>query len=292
MKSMTGFATGFVEHKSSGKKIELRIKSVNNRFFEFRLHTIPEFLDYETEIRKLIQSKVHRGSIDVFVYYKKENGGSDRHENVFIDSNLAESFLKQAQKLSKKLKLKSELSVGELLRLSGAVQSERQEIAWDKKSIFKALHDTLESFDNERAREGKALKQEISSQLVELEGVRGRIEKLAEDLPEEIRKRLEDKIKNFKDEVEPYRLQQEILFFIDKSDIKEEIVRLKEHIRACKDLVQASSPEGKKLDFYAQELFREMNTVGSKSSSIKITGEVLQGKAIIEKIRQQVQNIE
>lgn len=292
MKSMTGFATGFVEHKTTGKKIELRIKSVNNRFFEFRLHTTPEFLDYETEIRKLIQSKIHRGSIDVFMYYKKDSASSDRQDNVFIDSQLAESFLKQSQKLSKKLKLKSELSMGELLRLSGAVKSERQDIVWDKKSIFKALQSTLDNFEKERAREGKALKQEISSLLTELEGVRGRIEKLAEDLPKEIRKRLEDKIKNFKEEVEPYRLQQEILFFIDKSDVKEEIVRLKEHIRACKELVQASSSEGKKLDFYAQELFREMNTVGSKSSSIKITGEVLQGKAIIEKIRQQVQNIE
>ncbi|MCO5113873.1 MAG: YicC family protein [Bdellovibrionaceae bacterium] len=291
MKSMTGFATDFVEHKTSGKKIELKIKSVNNRFFEFRLHTVPEFLEYEIEVRKLVQSQIHRGSVDVFMYYKKDTS-SDRGENTFIDANIAESFLKQSQKLAKKLKLKSDIELADVLKLSGAVQVQRQEIKWDKKNILKALQTLLTSFEQEREREGLALKQEVLGLLTELEAIRGRIEALAQDLPDEVQKRLQDKIKNFKEDVDPMRLQQEILFYIDKSDIKEELVRLKEHIRACKDLVQAKSPEGKKLDFYAQELFREMNTVGSKSSSVKITGEVLQGKAIIEKIRQQVQNIE
>lgn len=294
MKSMTGFAAGAVVHKSSGKKIEIKIKSVNNRFLELRVHAAPEFLEYETEIRKLVQSKVYRGSVDLFLHYKKEAPSSSKtSEKLIIDTDAVESFLKQTQKLAKKLKLNSEIQLSELLRLSGAVQNEKSEIVWDKKSVLSAIVSTLESFDKERIREGKALKQEIIGLLTELEAIRRRLEKLAQDLPEEIRKRLQDKLKGFKDDIEPQRLQQEILFFIDKSDVKEELVRLKEHIQVCKDLVQKqTTPEGKKLDFYTQELFREMNTVGSKSSSVKITGEVLQGKAIIEKIRQQVQNIE
>lgn len=291
MKSMTGFATAATVHKTTGKKIEIKIKSVNNRFLEFRMHTIPELMEYESEIRKHVQALVHRGSVDLFIYYKKDQG-TEVASDMQINVKLAEDFLKQTLKVAKKLKIDSDLGLADVLKLSGAVQSKSKDTRWDKKTLLNSVSEVLSNFDLERQREGKALKKEIQDLLSQLEAVRLTLENLAQNLPNDIQKRLQDKIKSFKEDVDPQRIQQEILFFIDKSDIKEELVRLKEHIRACKELLNSAGPEGKKLDFYTQELFREMNTVGSKSSSVKITAEVLQGKAIIEKIRQQVQNIE
>lgn len=290
---MTGFASKSMNHKSADKKIEIKLKSVNNRFFEFRMHASPEFLELESEVRKLVQSKVHRGSVDLYMHHKKDLSSARKAKQKFyLDTQAAEDFLNQTQKLAKKLKIQSDVTLQDILKFSGVLSSKEQDEKWDKKALMISLNQVLESFQKERVREGKALKTEIASLLQQLEKVRTSLEKLARDFPLEIKKRLKDKINNFKEDVDPDRFNQELLFLIDKSDIKEELVRLKEHIRACKDLLNSTNPEGKKLDFYAQELFREMNTVGSKSSSVKITGEVLQGKAIIEKIRQQVQNIE
>lgn len=287
MKSMTGFASG----TSKNKKFEIKIKSVNNRFFEFKLYAPLEVLTIEADIKKIIQTHVHRGSVDAYVQYVKQ-GALHKNQDFSIDFDVAKNFVKQTQAVAKKLKLKSQVEIQDVLKYSGAVKTKFEDEALNPKQMLEDFKSIIKQFDKERLREGQALKKEILDLLSQLETTRKQLMTIAEKLPDDIHKRLQDKIKNFKGDVDQGRLDQEILFFIDRADIKEELVRLKEHIRGCKELLDSGQPEGKKLDFYAQELFREMNTVGSKSSSVQITAAALQGKAIIEKIRQQVQNIE
>lgn len=289
MKSMTGFASKDVGHFS------LKIKSVNHRFFDLRLHGPQDLLFLDKEIRQKINQVVNRGSLDVFIQLQAQTSVSSKS----IDINKAKEFHKGLTKAASQLKLKISnemeliLKYGDVLASNEISKAEAfQNSSFNKAEFMKALDNLLKSFDQERLREGKAMGQELKGLLAELEKVRGLLEAMAKDYPHELEVKLKDKLKVWKQEFTEERLNQELLLLIDKSDIKEEIIRLKEHIKACQKLLTSPQSEGKKLDFYAQELFREVNTIGSKSSSVKITQEVMQAKSIIEKIRQQVQNIE
>ncbi len=286
---MTGFAS-----KTLGS-IHLKIKSVNHRFFDLRLHGPQDLMVLDKEIRQKIGNLVKRGSLDVFIQMQNQMTGSNQE----LDMKQAKAFHQDLVKLASDLKLdlKNELSL--ILKYGAVFKSADEQntnsqatSALFKSEFFKVLDQVLKDFEAERLREGKALGQELKALLVELENVRAKLESLAKDYPKELEAKIQDKLKIWTQEFDQDRLNQELLLLIDKSDIKEEIVRLKEHIKACLKLLSSPEAEGKKLDFYAQELFREVNTIGSKSSSVKITQEVMHGKSIIEKIRQQVQNIE
>lgn len=289
MKSMTGFAS-----QTSGD-ISLKIKSVNHRFFDLRLHGPQDLLFLDKEIRQRVNQVVSRGSLDLFIQLQNQTIQSSKN----IDIERAKSFHKDLKKLSSKLKLEMYnemdlvLKYGDVFASNETTKSQNLEKStFNKTDFLKAIDELLKDFDKERLREGKALNQELKSQLAELEKVRLKLEGMAKNYPKELEDKIQEKLKTWKLEFNEDRLNQELLLLIDKSDICEEIIRLKEHIKACQKLLTSPQSEGKKLDFYAQELFREANTIGSKSSSVKITQEVMQAKSIIEKIRQQVQNIE
>lgn len=289
MKSMTGFAS-----KNSGD-ISLKIKSVNHRFFDLRLHGPQDLLFLDKEIRQRVNQVVSRGSLDLFIQLQNQTSQSTKN----IDLQRAKTFHKDLKKLSSSLKLEMYNEMDLVLKYGDVFASNEtskaqalENSSFNKTDFLKAIDDLLKDFDKERLREGKALNQELKSQLAELEKVRLKLEGMAKSYPKELEDKIQEKLKAWKLEFNEDRLNQELLLLIDKSDIKEEIIRLKEHIKACQKLLTSPQSEGKKLDFYAQELFREANTIGSKSSSVKITQEVMQAKSIIEKIRQQVQNIE
>ena len=289
MKSMTGFAS-----KNSGD-ISLKIKSVNHRFFDLRLHGPQDLLFLDKEIRQKINQVVSRGSLDLFIQLQNQTSQSTKN----IDLQRAKTFHKDLKKLSSSLKLEMYNEMDLVLKYGDVFASNEtskaqalENSSFNKTDFLKAIDDLLKDFDKERLRESKALNQELKSQLAELEKVRLKLEGMAKSYPKELEDKIQEKLKAWKLEFNEDRLNQELLLLIDKSDIKEEIIRLKEHIKACQKLLTSPQSEGKKLDFYAQELFREANTIGSKSSSVKITQEVMQAKSIIEKIRQQVQNIE
>jgi uncharacterized protein (TIGR00255 family) len=292
MKSMTGFASKTTD------EISLKLKSVNHRFFDFRFHGPQDLMVFEKEIRQKINQVVARGSIDLFIQTQAQK----KSKTKVIDLDKAKAFYKDLKKLSQSLKIKSKDEL-ELVLKFGDVFSEEDSIkgnkskssdieAIKKTEFLKMIDILLKDFESERSREGKALSVELKDLLQGLEKIRLNLEVLAKDYPKEIESKIKEKIKIWKQEFDKDRLNQELLLLIDKSDVAEEIVRLKEHIKACLKLLSSGSSEGKKLDFYAQELFREVNTIGSKSSSVKITQEVMQAKSIVEKIRQQVQNIE
>ncbi len=301
MKSMTGFAS------KTDDDISIKIKSVNHRFFDFRFHAPHELLILEKEVRQKINQVVSRGSLDLFVQIQPQPQSQKIAQSKILDLNKAKAFHKDLKKLSSTLKLELNEDLKLILKFGDVFTSDDtshlnskntlvENSSFKKTDFLKSIDVLLKDFQAERIREGKALADEIKGLLVSLEKVRTVIDVLAEDYPSELELKIKEKIKTWKkslkEEFDSERLNQELLLLIDKSDIKEEVVRLKEHIKACQKLLSSPAAEGKKLDFYAQELFREVNTIGSKSSSVKITGEVMQAKAIIEKIRQQVQNIE
>lgn len=298
MKSMTGFASlgqktknnGSQNKQESEKAINYKIKSVNNRFLDLRLHCPQDYLAFEKDLRALIQKKVHRGTVDVYI----QTSHLKEESEMTLDHDRAKFFLTEAQGLAKKLKIKTDVSLDILFKFGSILKKEQTEtsLSISKSEFLEDMSKLLDSFDKERSREGLALAKELKKMFNELETSRVQLQKLAKDYPAEIRSKIEHKLKAWTEDLDPQRMNQELIYLIDKSDIEEEIIRLKEHIKACLELLKSKEPQGKKLDFYAQELFREMNTIGSKSSSVKITGEVMEGKAIIEKIRQQVQNIE
>lgn len=289
MKSMTGFAA------LTEKNISFKIKSVNHRFFDLRLHAPQDFLVYEKEIRQKINQCALRGSVDLFIQVQFDKKAQIKK----IDIDKAKSFYKDLKKMASSLKIDLTDELSNVLKFGDVFESSElsdqsllEQSDLKKTDFLVCIEKLVKEFDKERIREGKALASEIKTLLQSLEKVRSSLEDLAKNYPQEIELKIKDKLKLWKSEFDPERLNQELLLLIDKSDIKEEIVRLKEHIKACLNLLSSPLAEGKKLDFYAQELFREVNTIGSKSSSVKITGEVMEAKAIIEKIRQQVQNIE
>ena len=281
---MTGYASVKIN------SIRYDIKGVNHRFLDIRLHVPSELVQWEGGVRSKVMEFVKRGSIDVFIHV----GASQISKKLSFDTSRAHQFLESFKQLSKDLEIPyKEPHLGMLIS-HGEILKETQEVDANIKEsdILGDLQEALVLFDEERRREGQVLGAEVRILFKDLERVRCNLEQLAEKIPENIKKKWDKKVSAWQSEMDPVRLAQEVLFHMDKSDVCEELTRLKEHIKVCEILLESSQSEGKKLDFYSQELFREMGTIGAKSSLVEVTQEVVQGKSIIEKIRQQVQNIE
>lgn len=288
---MTGFGQGRVQ--GTNALYEVNIKTVNGRFLEARFHLPRELVFLEPELKRALSEKFMRGTVDIFVSRKlKGQGGTV----VNVNEPLAKEYLKAYRTLAKKLNLSFHPSVELLTRQSDVVRVEDPVDAAqkEKKWVVQAFAKALQACQEERKREGIALAKELQKLLGQLEkqvlfisGLRGEANKmLQEKFEQKILTRLQGA------EVDHQRLMQEVVIQLEKTDINEELQRLEEHIKNYKKLLQSTHAEGKKMDFYTQELLREVNTVGSKSQVAKITQAVVEAKAIIERLREQVQNIE
>lgn len=294
MKSMTGF--GSHSFKSDELDVEINIKSVNGRFLETRLHAPREFAEFELDLKKLIKKTVLRGSVDVYVFRRfKEKG---KKVQISTSNELAQKWLKSYGALEKSLKLdKQPLSLLDILKQAPEVlKIEEQPVLGTKvkKAVLETLKTALTKLDKERTREGAALKKELLLLLSELEELVGQMDSTKNEASLKLEERFHQRLKKLglNHEVDPQRFAQELVIQMDKLDVREEITRLKEHIRAIRKLLAAKSTHGKKLDFYTQELLREVNTIGSKSQIAKLTTSVVNAKSIIERFREQVQNLE
>lgn len=291
MKSMTGF--GQSKWESKEVHIEVSLRSVNGRFFEPRFHLPREYMAHEMDLKKMLTDKLKRGSIDIFVSRRMMASGA--RSTMLLNDKLAAKYIRSFKDLSKKIKVPYQVHLEFIARLPEVIHVEQtsqvpsQEIQQLKKIFKKAVL----ACDAERIREGKALRKDMERLLNELESQTEVIFGLREDANRLLQEKLESKIKNkVSVDIDPQRWVQEIVLQIEKSDINEELIRLKEHAKNYRQLLNSSSAEGKKMDFYTQELLREVNTIGSKSAVAKITQAVVEAKAIIEKLREQVQNIE
>lgn len=291
MKSMTGYA--LIRKKTTNVQYEVSLRSVNGRFLEMRFHMPKELMHLESDFRKSMQASFRRGTVDIFIHRKTL---SAKKFTLFFNSGLAEKYAEVFKKAARISKSTSALSAESLLRLPEVVTLEN-ETAPDSKedSTLKSLfNQAIKKCEVEREREGQALKNHLLSLIQKLEKECQQILHWRESANKEISAKYEARIKTRLEgrEIDQSRLVQEIAILIEKSDINEEIQRLAEHVKNLKNLVQKKDCEGKKLDFYTQELLREVNTIGSKSQVANITTAVIEAKSMIEKLREQVQNIE
>lgn len=292
MKSMTGYGTFKAESKDVS--IEVSIRSVNGRFLEARLHLPREYTVWEAELKKTLSGDLARGTVDVFVSRKLKNLALK--SKLQVNEPLALEYLKALKSLSKNLKVTYKPHVETLARMPDVIRSdETSDLATGEEKLLKKVFvSALAKCLSERKREGEALRtlllkmlQDLDAQIEVISGLR---EEANRQLEERFKTKIQTRGKGF--EIDPARLAQEIVIQLEKADINEELTRLAEHLKNYRKILQSEDSEGKKLDFYTQELLREINTIGSKSQISQITQAVVESKTIVERLREQVQNIE
>lgn len=292
MKSMTGYGHGKVQSVQS--LIEVSVRSVNGRFLEPRFHLPREYISFESDLKKILQKNFARGTVDVYVLRRVRWDQVETKINVQKDLVLEYD---QAMKLiAKTLKIPFQPHVETIARMPDVLKVETQDSVTgpEKKALLKAMEAACTGCQTERSREGLSLKADMEKILKALEAQVQEILKVREEVNLTLQAKVEAKLKARMPagDLDAGRLSQEVVFLLEKSDINEELVRLKEHLKNYRSLLQSPLALGKKLDFYTQELLREVNTIGSKSSVSQLTQNVVEAKTLIERLREQVQNIE
>ena len=290
LKSMTGFGAATVENDDY--KVTVELKAVNQRFLELNFHMPRQFGQWEENLRQLIRQAAARGKVDIFVNYvdKRESKSTIR-----VDKGLALAYQSAMNELSDTLHLPRPDSAAMFAGFPDVLQVEQSaELDGLQPVLEDALQQALKAFDDMRQREGAHNAEDFEQRLAKLEGMRQQLITLAPAIVEERRQHLQEVLaealagKDF-DET---RIIQETALFADRVNYTEEVVRLESHIAQFRQIMAAGEPSGRKLDFLIQEFNRETNTIGSKANSKDAAQLVVDMKSEIEKIREQVQNIE
>lgn len=290
MYSMTGF--GKAEYKN-GYEITVEIKTVNNRFLDVLPKYPKSFVAYDDLIRKTVQSKITRGRVELFFSFSDTR---DCEKTVNVDLPLAKAYYDASVKIADYLGIENDFTVGQIMRSPDVIdfsddsEDDEQALATAIKTV---LENALDNLNAMRKTEGDKLKNDLLAHVDEVEKLVSKIEQRAPIVAENFRKRIDERVRNILSatQVDEARLLQEVALFADKSCIDEELTRLKSHISQYRKLMELDTP-GRKVDFLVQEFNREANTICSKSNDIEVTNDALLLKGEIEKIREQIQNIE
>ncbi len=290
---MTGY--GHAEISVDGVSLEVRIKSVNGRYLEIRQHLPKIYLPIELEIQKIAKKIFSRGTVDIFV--QRTVGTKAQTPEVHFQTKVAEVWLKSFRAELKKLKVAGDVAPQDLLtHIPGYFQMEESQglSPKEQQGCLKVIEKAMEECQRSREKEGAFLQKVCSGALADLEKNRGSLVTLRDQFVTSAPQKYQDRLQKLLGDVsvDPSRLLQEVGHMVERFDIEEELQRLGEHIKNVKALIVDKTSQGKKLDFYAQELLREINTIGSKSPSAKITEIIVSTKNIIEQFREQIQNIE
>ena len=291
MKSMTGF--GKAEYKDGNISLTVEIKTVNNRFLDLNSKFPRIFQSLEDVIRHTISKNIKRGKADVYISFEK---CGESAISLKVDNNLAKAYMEASKKIAKAIGKKSDIKVSSLLKMPEIVKQTQEEL--DLEYVSKILEDTLtkacESLNNMRLYEGEKLKEDLLLRISTIESTVNDIKKQAPLVQQEYRDKLLERLNDILQgvNIDEARILQETAIFADKSNIDEELTRLTSHISQFRKICESEGEIGKKLDFLVQEFNREANTVCSKSNNIVVTDSALILKCEIEKIREQIQNIE
>ena len=290
MQSMTGYGRG--RACQDGREMVIELKSVNHRYLDLSFR-LPKNLGFvEDTLRTALQkSQVNRGHVDVFVTYTNTREDARTLE---VDEALLGSFRQAVQKAGGLLSIFRDATVGEALSLSGALSvSQADEDAEAVKALaVDAIQQAIAALVDMRTLEGDNLRADLRGHLSVVAQLREQIAERAPTVPQEYRKRLETRLKEWQvDDVDPQRIAQEVAIMADRCAIDEEISRLGSHIAQFEEILSNESQPGKKLDFLLQEMNREVNTIGSKASDAQIAKAVVDAKCTLEKLREQVQNV-
>ncbi len=296
LRSMTGYA----QAQASGNGVGLRVsvRSVNHRFLDLHLRVPEGFEPLEPRIRQIVRDRVRRGHLDVTLRYELAGPAA-----VAVNQEVAAAYLRAVEDLRKQFGVKTEPDLASILRLPGVIgasaASPDEEIARLESVVAQCLTEALDKLDQMRESEAGALRDDMSGRLTSIAGLAVRVEALAERARPAFARRLELRLKDLLGgtSIDPARLAQEAALAAERSDVSEELARLASHVRQFEALLASASDVGKKLDFLLQEMQREANTLlsktpGNEAEGLEITELALEIKSEIEKIREQVQNIE
>ena len=289
--SMTGYGRSIMHIDDSDITVEIR--SVNNRFADVSVK-LPRSLTYcEDKVKTEVLKKVNRGKIDVFISYQKPQG-----ENVEIEPNIsaARGYFDALKKIDAELGTHTEINANMLARFSDVFVVTRE--VPDEEKVWADIRQVLlaaaDNFNSMRAAEGKRMAEDVLGKIDRVEELVGKVEETSEPRVEAYRKKLYDRLADIlgSTDIDEKRILEEAAIYADRTAVDEETVRLRSHIGQFREIVAAGGPVGRKLDFPVQEINREINTIGSKASDLEITGYVVDLKSEVEKIREQIQNIE
>lgn len=291
IKSMTGFGRGTIE--SEGQSFIVEIKSVNHRYCDLNIKMPKSLMPLEDRMRKIIQQKINRGKVDVFI---TQMNFEDQATKAVLNEGLANSYVECLNKIKEKYNIKDSISLSLIAKFPEVITIKKEEADLENiwKYLLPAFNDSLEMLVSMREREGEKLEKNIREKCNSIQSLLNTIENKSFQVVKEYKEKLSERLKDLLDQypVDESRVAMEIALFADKSCIDEEIVRLNSHIAQFKETLSLDEPVGRKLDFILQEMNREANTIASKSTNLDITKVTLNIKNEIEKIREQIQNVE
>ena len=287
IKSMTGF--GRSEIVKGNRKISVEIKSVNHRYLEAGIKMPKKLNVFESRMRDLLKKYATRGKIDIFINYEDD---SESQVNLKFNQNIADEY----NNMSEKYNLKNDMTVGGLARFPEVITMD--EVQEDEEELWhfieEAMKAALEQFVNTRILEGENLKKDLLGKLDHMEELVAFVEKRSPEIMKEYRSKLESKVKELLGDttIDESRIATEVIIYADKICVDEETVRLRSHIEHARKCLNEDGGIGRKMDFIAQEMNREANTTLSKANDIEISNAAIDLKTEIEKVREQIQNIE
>lgn len=291
MHSMTGYGRMSVER--DGRQLTVELKSVNHRFLDLSFRMPRSLNCIEDAMRHQIAARLARGRVDVFATYRNVREDS---KTVAVDEALLNAYMNALNQICERTGLTDDRSLMQMAQMHDVMTvNETEEDQETLKTLMEeALSGALDQMEQMRAREGAALRTDVLSRIDRLEKMTEEIEKRYPETVEEYRQKLRARVDELMDgaTMDEQRLIQEVAVMADRSAIAEETVRLHSHFEQVREMAEAQEPVGRKLDFIVQELNREVNTISSKSQDVPITKLVVAAKAEIEKIREQVQNVE
>ena len=289
--SMTGF--GRYELINEKLKLTVELKSVNHKYLDLNIKMPRKFNLFENNIRNLLKKYAVRGKIDLFISYEDL---CDEQKSLRYNASLAQEYYKYYLQIQQDIGITEDIKPSIIAKCMDVLVLEEQES--DEEALWEVLSEVLDkafsSFKESRVKEGEALKNNILEKLDDMDRITDYIEGYLPQIITEYRSKLEEKVKEFLENslIDDARIAAEVTIYADKVAVDEELVRLKTHIKHMRDILNAGGEVGRNLDFLAQEMNRESNTILSKSNNINITNSGIELKTCIEKIREQVQNIE
>lgn len=291
IKSMTGF--GRYEYQTGAKKFTVELKSVNHRYLDVNIRMPKKLNFFETAIRTLLKQYANRGKVDIFITLEDN---SESQVSLKYNAALAGEYMQYFHRMSEAFGIDNDIRVSALARcpevLTMEEQSEDEDALW--KGLKPALEGAFTQFVETRTTEGGNLKADILDKLKGMETLVAAVEERSPQIVAEYRNKLEEKVRELLSDtqIEESRMASEVILFADKICTDEEVVRLKSHISHMRDTLEEAEGIGRKLDFLAQEMNREANTILSKANDIEVSNYAIGLKTEIEKIREQIQNIE
>ena len=292
IRSMTGFGHGEVSNDKN-QKVTVEMKSVNHRYCDISLKLTKKLAMFEANIRNIMKEYASRGKIDIYVSYEDL---SETAVSLHYNQAMAEEYMQVFKKMQEDFNIETKITAEALAKYPEVVTIEEvqqdEEVWWEL--LEAALRQAAEKFVETRTIEGANLKRDLLGKLDQMAADVAFIEERSPQIIAEYRSKLEEKVKEFLEDstIEENRIAAEVTLYADKIAVDEEIVRLQSHISSMTDVLESDESIGRKLDFMAQEMNREANTILSKSSDVDLADHAIELKTNVEKVREQIQNIE